>query len=211
MTIAKKSETDREIRTVQMDVSIEAREDGKGKRICGYAAVFNEVTDIGWFKERIAKGAFLESLEKDDVRSLFNHNPDYVLGRSKNGTCKMKEDERGLFMEVDPPDTQQARDIMALIERGDVTGQSFSFRVEGDEWEYGEGNDQDLRTLTKVRLYDVGPVTFPAYEGTSVNMRSYEAMKEKRSQEQKSPEKRYGNTNVKRKRLSMKTQEVTTL
>jgi len=206
---ARQSETDREIRTVHMDVSIETREDGKEERIVGYAAVFDEVTDLGWFREKITKGAFADAVQQDDVRSLFNHDPNYVLGRTKNGTCKLKEDEKGLRMEVTPPDTQQARDIIALIKRGDVTGQSFSFRVEADEWEYGENNEPDMRTLTKVRLYDVGPVTFPAYEGTSVNLRSFEAMKEKRSQEQgQKPPTRCGNTNVKRKRLSIKTQEV---
>ena len=163
-----------ERRTLQSEFRVEQRDDGK-KLIRGHAAVFNAETDLGWFRERIAPGAFTESIGKDDVRALFNHDTNFVLGRNTAGTLTMREDERGLYVEIDPPDTQAARDLVTSIERGDISQMSFGFQTIRDSWETQEDAAKDLRTLEKVKLWDVSPVTFPAYEETDVAVRSHES------------------------------------
>lgn len=165
-----------ERRTLHSEFRVEQREDGK-KLIRGHAAVFNSETDLGWFRERIAPGAFSESIGKDDVRALFNHDPNLILGRNKAGTLTMREDEHGLYVEIDPADTQATRDLMTHIERGDVSQMSFGFQTLKDTWETNENAEdekKDLRTLEKVKLWDVSPVTFPAYTDTDVAVRSHD-------------------------------------
>lgn len=162
-----------ERRTLQSEFRVEQREDGK-KLIRGHAAVFNTETDLGWFRERIAPGAFSESIGKDDVRALFNHDENFILGRNKAGTLTMREDEQGLYVEIDPPDTQVARDLVTSIERGDISQMSFGFQTIKDSWETEENAAKDLRTLEKVKLWDVSPVTFPAYQETDVAVRSHD-------------------------------------
>jgi hypothetical protein len=153
----------------------ELRVDKKSRRIAGHAAVFNTEGDGGWFREKIAPGAFADSIQVDDVRALWNHDPNFVLGRNRSGTLRLREDERGLAIEVDMPDTQFARDLLVSIERGDVSQMSFGFRTVKDSWERStEGNNLDLRTLEKVKLFDVSPVTFPFYPETDVATRSHE-------------------------------------
>lgn len=146
-------------------------DDGRPK-IVGYSARFNELSeDLGGFREQIAPGTFKATIKNDDVRALFNHDSNYVLGRRSAGTLKLKEDEKGLWMENSPPDTQWARDLTVSIRRGDITHQSFGFNVLKDEWDESK-KDNVIRTLREVKLYDVGPVTFPAYAQTDVQMRS---------------------------------------
>jgi HK97 family phage prohead protease len=141
----------------------------------GHAAVFGEPTDIGgWFREQIEPGAFTASITDDDIRALWNHNPDYVLGRNIANTLTLTEDAQGLKTTITPPDTQFARDLAVSIERGDINQMSFSFQVLIEEWISGEGKGLDLRKIKKVKLYDVSPVTFPAYEGTDIALRSHE-------------------------------------
>jgi len=153
-----------------------ARADDQKPAIEGYAAVFNEVADLGFFREVIKPGAFTRCLgDKPDVRCLFNHDPNMVLGRTLAGTLTLKEDSKGLFFRCEPPDTSYARDLMACIERGDVDQCSFAFSVEAENWQYSknaEGDREALRELTDLNLYDVSPVTYPAYEGTSVGARA---------------------------------------
>jgi HK97 family phage prohead protease len=147
----------------------------KQPRIVGHAAVFNVVGDGGWFREKVAPGAFADSIQTDDIRALFNHDSNIILGRNRAGTLRLSEDERGLKIEIDPPDTQAARDLMVSLERGDITQMSFGFETLKDTWERsGEGNTLDIRTLVKVRLWDVSPVTFPFYRETDVAVRSHE-------------------------------------
>lgn len=163
-----------ERRILPIKAEVRAASDGKPAMISGYSARFNELSVVlyGMFRERIAPGAFTESLASDDIRSLWNHNADHVLGRNKNGTLRLREDEVGLFMEVDPPDTQAGRDALISVQRGDVSQQSFMFDVQpdGDDW-YEDEQGQIIRTLTRVRLYEVSPVTFPAYPQTSAEAR----------------------------------------
>lgn len=148
--------------------------DGKPKQIVGHVAMFNVRTPIWDFEEEIAPGAFAETAKTDDIRALFNHDPNLVLGRSASKTARFWEDDKGLRMEADPPDTQVGRDMLTLIARGDVSGASFGFQVLDEEWR-SETGKPDVRTLKKVKLFDAGPVTFPAYQQPQVDVRSHEA------------------------------------
>lgn len=151
-------------------------EGGESVRLTGYAAVFGAEADIGgWFRERIQPGAFAKSIGRgDDVRALWNHDPSQILGRTASGTLKLREDEHGLHVEIDPPDTQLGRDVTTLIKRGDISQMSFGFRVVSDKWEMRDG--VEVRTILEADLFDVSPVTFPAYEATSISVRSSEAV-----------------------------------
>lgn len=145
------------------------------RKMVGHAAVFGQATDIGgWFREQVEPGAFRSSIKKDDVRALFNHDPNFVLGRNTAGTLKLKEDETGLRVDITPPDTQFARDLAVSIERGDINQMSFAFSVMEEEWIRGEGKELDLRKIKRAKLYDVSPVTYPAYEGTDIAIRSHD-------------------------------------
>jgi HK97 family phage prohead protease len=174
----------KETRTIQVkDLRVERR-DGMKPKIVGYAAVFDKLSsDLGGFVEKIKRGAFKEALKRSDPRGLFNHDPNYVLGRMSSGTLKLEEKRDGLWMEIEPPDTQLIRDmVLSPIERGDVNQQSFAFMVEEDEWENVDEKSKGpiVRTIKKVfELFDVSPVTYPAYPDTSVALRSLDAAKEK--------------------------------
>jgi len=151
---------------------VELREEGNTMTAIGYASVFNRLSqNLGGFVERVAQGTFAKTIQEADVRALFNHDADQVLGRSKSGTLRMQEDEKGLRYEIDLPNTQLGRDLAALLERGDISGSSFGFTTISDEW--GETEDgYPLRTLTEVKLRDVSPVTFPAYTSSEASLRS---------------------------------------
>lgn len=145
-------------------VEARAADSGSGRIIVGYAAVFESTTDIGFFRERIARGAFSAAIARDDVRALVNHSRDRVLGRNKSGTLRLFEDERGLRYEIDAPDTQDARDLLVLMDRGDINQSSFAFVATSETWD--ETGDKPLRTVNEVRLFDVSVVTYPAYDDT---------------------------------------------
>lgn len=169
---------DIERRTVAVEgLEIETR-DGKPPLIRGHAAVFNSLSeDLGGFREQIAPGAFAEAIEKDDVRALFNHDPNFVLGRSAAKTLRLREDARGLAIEVDAPDNPTVRDlVLAPIARGDISQMSFGFTVRpgGQDWAKDD-EGRVIRTLKRVRLFDVSPVTFPAYPATDVGLREMRA------------------------------------
>ena len=168
------SQKQMEKRTYQIDFLVEKR-DAEPPVLTGHAAVFNIVGDGVWFREKVAPGAFRDSISKDDIRLLFNHDANYVLGRNKAGTLTLEEDDRGLFIKGVPPDTQFARDLLISVERGDITQMSFGFETLKDSWEKSEGNEPDLRTLEKVKLWDVSLVTYPFYKDTDVAVRSHEA------------------------------------
>lgn len=155
------------------DFIIEKRE-AEEKRIVGHAAVFDTIGDGYFFREKISRGAFTKSIGADDVRALFNHNPDYVLGRNKAGTLELKEDGIGLLVAIHPPDTEFVRSLLTSIERGDISQMSFGFEVIKDSWERGQDREPDLRTLEEVKLWDVSPVTFPFYLDTDVAVRSHD-------------------------------------
>jgi hypothetical protein len=147
----------------------------KPAAIAGYAAVYYDgsaETEYWLWEdvvERVMPGAFADVLS-DDVRGLFNHDVNLVLGRLSAGTLSVRTDARGLAYEIEPPDTQAGRDVPELLRRGDVTGSSFSFAIAEQAWR--EEKRGTLRVMIREivlleRLYDVGPVTFPAYDGTT--------------------------------------------
>lgn len=155
------------------------RSESGDRVIEGYAARFNKYSeDLGGFKEKIKPGAFSDAIKNSDVRALFNHDPNIVLGRSKAGTLTLKEDKKGLHMSVTLPNTRTADELMESIERGDITQQSFGFTIAEDSWRMSEKYGE-VRTIEKIdRLFDVSPVTFPAYPDTEVALRSLAAWKE---------------------------------
>lgn len=180
-----------ELRVTSLGVETRA-DDGEGSSpvIVGYAAVFDSPTDLGWFTESVARGAFTDTIKNDDVRALVDHDPSRIIGRTSAGTLALSEDKKGLHMEITPADTTVGRDILESVARGDVDGASFSFDVLEEKWERsdkddddGEGRSKEHRTLLRVKLYDVGPVSFPAYDDTVVSTRSWERFKEETKEE----------------------------
>lgn len=169
-------------------VEIRAAAEGKAATVRGYAAVFGKrSSNLGsenyQFFEIINPGAFDDVLN-NDVRALFNHDPNLILARSKagEGTLKIGSDSIGLWYEFTPPDTNAGRDLAESLKRGDVDQSSFSFSImsDGQKWEETREGDKTtvVRTISKVsRLYDVSPVTYPAYPDATVALRSLEEFK----------------------------------
>lgn len=139
-------------------------------RIEGYAAVFDVPSlDLGGFREFVRGGAFIKTIKESDIRALFNHDPNFVLGRNAAGTLELAEDGRGLHFRVSPPPTGWANDLTVTIGRGDINQASFQFATIRDAWRDAPAGPE--RDLLEVRLYDVSVVTFPAYPQTEVGMR----------------------------------------
>jgi HK97 family phage prohead protease len=143
------------------------------RTIRGYAAVFDSMSQpIYGFREVIRKGAFRKTLRESDIRALWNHDPNFVLGRKSARTLRLDEDEKGLLTRIFPPSTTWASDLMMSIERGDVSQMSFGFQMVKDQWLQPGQDGLPVRELLEVRLFDVSPVTFPAYQQTEVHVRS---------------------------------------
>lgn len=156
------------------------QEDG-GTIIAGRAVPYSEWSDdLGGFREQFAPGALRESLADDDIRALFNHDSNLVLGRKSTGTLRIREADEGVMYEVDiNEDDSEAMAAVARIRRGDITGNSFGFYVEREEDQDWEERDGTLwRTIRRARLREVGPQTFPAYPQTDVSARSAAAVLE---------------------------------
>lgn len=171
---------DKELRTFS-DCEIRAEQrgdDGDVTVITGYGAVFNSLSEPMWgFREIIAPGAFDDVLS-DDVRALFNHDRNFVLGRNGK-TLRLSVDERGLKYEIDAPNTQLVRDmVIEPMKRGDISQSSFAFSVDEESWD----EDDDgviIRTIKKIkRLFDVSPVTYPAYTAADSTVRSLDDFKQ---------------------------------
>ena len=169
----------KQIETRVHEVNFELREDtgSNGMSFTGYAAMFNSPSEpIGpsGFIEQIKPGAFKRSLQaRNDIKLLFNHDTGQVLGSTRAGTLQLREDGNGLLATATFPDTQLGRDTATLIRRGDIGKMSFGFRVPtgGDSW----NADGSQRSLNQVNLHEVSIVSFPAYEATTVQMRSVDA------------------------------------
>lgn len=159
-------------------IPTEVRADDEGGKLAGYAAVFYRADDPGtefqlWpgLKERIMPGAFERAIAEDDVRGLFNHDANIVLGRNTAGTLALSEDGQGLRYVITPPSSRA--DVVESVERGDVTGSSFAFRVKAERYvEDPREEGAEIREIEEVELFDVGPVTFPAYEGSTAEKAS---------------------------------------
>lgn len=161
---------------------VELRMEGDDQRLLkGYGAVFGKRSEnLGYFEEwyeEIEPGAFDKALKNSDVRGLFNHEPNMILGREAAGTLRLAIDERGLAYEIDVPDTTAGRDLVVSVMRKDITGSSFSFTMPqdgtGQRWE--RKNGKLVRVISEIEeVFDLGPVTFPAYSATKVSARSIE-------------------------------------
>jgi len=186
----------KEIRVTESSLEVRkaVQADAASRTIRGYAAKFGTVSepltsrDSKYkFRETIAKGAF-DNANFDDVRALFNHNPNIILARSRDGkgTLTLGVDEVGLWYEFDAPNNTAGNDLLESVNRGDIDQSSFSFSIaeNGAKWsQTGKENSTDdviyLRTLTNIkRVYDVSPVTEPAYSDTSVAVRSLTEFRE---------------------------------
>ena len=159
---------------IRAGIPAEIRADADGIRVEGYAAVFGQEADIaGMFREVIQRGAFKDAIGRDDVVFLVNHQG-LPLARTRSGTLKLYEDEKGLRIEttLDPEDPD-VKSIAGKMKRGDLDKMSFAFRADVQEWD--ESSEIPLRTIKQASLYDVSVVTTPAYEGTEIGLRSLEA------------------------------------
>lgn len=167
-----------ETRTLPRPVEVRAATEGTLRTAVGYAAVFNSTVDIGgMWMETISPGAFTDALGQD-VRALINHEPGRLLGRTAAGTLRLSQDAVGLAVEIDLPDTTDGRDVTSWLQRGDVDGMSFGFRVTKETWD--ETGDIARRTILAVDLREVSIVTFPAYGDTSIALRSLDAIRAER-------------------------------
>jgi Escherichia/Staphylococcus phage prohead protease len=163
------------LRAVATRTDFSSAPDSPGN-IVGYAATYRTLSsDLGGFRERINPGAFDKSLRNgDDVRCLIGHDPNLIVGRTKNGTLRLASDATGLRMACALPNTSYARDLMTSVGRGDLSECSFGFSVDDDDWTDEDDPDDrgariKVRTLRSVRVLDVSVVAYPAYPGTSVS------------------------------------------
>ena len=172
---------DVERRFVTSAVELRAREAGDDSiGFVGHAAVFDRRTWIGppkWgFWETIRRGAFRDTIREDDIRMLFNHDPNLPLARNTisegPGSLRLSEDDVGLRDEADMTPTSYARDLATNIEAGVVTQQSFAFQAIDEEWSTDPDTGEESRELIVARVFDVSPVTFPAFTDTDASLRA---------------------------------------
>jgi HK97 family phage prohead protease len=171
---------------IEHRMALEARVDlSDDRKIRGVAIVFNSTSvDLGGFREIIKPEAVDRTLrEALDVRALVDHDTGKVIGRTTAGTLVLKKDRSGLKVVIDPPNTTVGRDIVESVQRGDVTGMSFGFRVLTDEWRMENG--EAIREVLDMVVYEASIVAFPAYQATHVSMASQRALSVFRSQMEK--------------------------
>ena len=177
-----------ERRYFQQAPKLETRADAKGSTISGYAAVFYDGTPetefVMWpgMVERFLPGAFDETVKADDIRCLFNHDPSLILGRTKSKTLVLSIDSRGLAYVCTPPDAPNGQNAMAAISRGDVDGSSIGMIVQGEDWTEDKVRGVIIRSIAKVQLFDASPVVYPAYAGTSSEVRECRSLLDARVQ-----------------------------
>ena len=185
-----------EKRSYSFEVRAEETESGE-RIITGRPIVYNSRTNLGWFDEIIKAGA-LDGSDLTDVRFLVNHNTDMIpLARSRrnngNSTMKMTPDFQGLnldFVKLDVENNMDARALYSAVQRGDITGMSFMFSIDDEEWEDLE-SDHPTRYIKKIgSVVEVSAVTFPAYESTEIYARSKEALDNARSALEKARQQR---------------------
>jgi len=162
---------DRERRTIHTPVTVEKREDGTIKSIVGYPIVYEKDSEDMGFIETIAKGAAGNALGRSDIRGLKNHDPSLIFARD-GVNLRLFEDDTGIRYEATPIDTHNFRETAKEVELGLLDGQSFGFTILSDEWADMD-KDTPRRTITEIdMIFDVGPVTYPAYTDTTVALRS---------------------------------------
>ena len=176
----------KEIRQINMPAKVEKRADGLGS-IHGYAIVYNKDSEDMGFIERVKPGAAKNALTRSNVRGLKNHDPSLIFAR-QGVNLTLTEDKKGLRYEASPVDTANYRETAAEVEAGLLTGQSFGFTILSDEWSDLE-SDHPQRTITEIgEIFDVGPVTYPAYPDTSVGVRVLKEARDRFSKKQETRE-----------------------
>ena len=169
----------KEIRSIDFEIRAEESErEGRAGRLTGTPIVFNQVTDLGWIREMIEPGA-LDNADLKDVRFLIGHDTTMIpLARSRNNnensTMQLSVSEKGMDIRVDLDieGNPRAKELYSAVKRGDLSGMSFMFTVDKDSWEDLD-SDQPLRRITSIsKVFEVSAVTFPAYEGTSIEAAS---------------------------------------
>ena len=179
---------DQEIRTI--NAPVEFRKEDDAGIIEGMAAKVNSRANMGWFDEIIEPGAF-DDILKDDVRALVNHDANLILARTSSDTLKIWIDKDGnLRYSFKTPNRTYAKDLEDAVKSGDISQSSFAFTIREQAWEFAEEGtkENDLRKIIKLaRLYDVSPVTFPAYEDTTVAKRTHEEAKKETEPEEITP------------------------
>jgi HK97 family phage prohead protease len=165
--------------------TVHTRSEGEGmpQEIGGIAAVINSATDLGYFEEVILPGAFDNALSKDyDIRCLFNHEAELILGRTKANTCKVFVNGEGNLEYTWVPDYENPThmSVVRSIMRGDITQSSFAFTIKEQTWseseKYGSMGKRTIKVIDE--LFDVSPVTYPAYADTEADARSIVAMRD---------------------------------
>jgi HK97 family phage prohead protease len=180
-TIKENKMSEKEVRSITIPAEVEIRADGTPGAIYGYPIVYNKDSEDMGFIERIAPGAATKALKKSDIRALKNHDPNLIFGRL-GVNLKFSEDKNGVRYEATPINTRTFQETAEEVRLGLLTGQSFGFTILADKWE-GLDTDKPIRTITEIgRIYDVGPVTYPAYQDTSVALRSLEKAKKQKDE-----------------------------
>lgn len=163
-----------EIRNINIEIShVEKRDDAPDK-LSGYAIVFNVLSEpiFGLFKERVMPEALEKTLKEDDQLCLWGHDSMYVLGRKSANTLDLRVDDKGLYFEVTPPNTNWARDLVESVHRGDINQMSFGFKVFDERWiqdkETIKEHGMPIREILGIKLYEISIVSFPAYSQSSV-------------------------------------------
>jgi HK97 family phage prohead protease len=157
--------------TERRTYKIEVRAQPESRVIEGYAAVFETPTDMGNYLEEIASGAF-DGADDTDVVALFNHDANYPLARTSNGTLELSSDARGLFYRFEAPDTTFGNDLLKMVRSGLIAQSSFAFTIRKDNWMQEAGMKPKRRIEQVDMLFDVSPVTYPAYKETSATARA---------------------------------------
>lgn len=149
------------------------------RTISGYALVYNTLSeDLGGFREQFSPEAFAKQFQgKTNIRALKNHDDTLVLGTESAGTVRIRNDSKGIAYEIDIPETTYGNDLLVSIERGDITGMSFTFLMRNDGFSVAKAGDQIIRTVKEARLLEISPVTFPAYSSSFINQEEVSAMR----------------------------------
>ena len=176
--------------------NVEMRETEEPNTVEGMAVVFDQEADMGWFTEKIDRHAF-DNTDMSDVVLNFNHDNNYLLAGTRNGSMQLRVDDNGVFQRSNIINTTQGQDVMKLIRSGLLSKQSFAFTIadDGERWENIDGKER--RTITKIdHLYDCSIVTFPAYSQTTLWSRGadeladqHKALMEKRKEQDERMEK----------------------
>lgn len=170
-----------QVRSIPAHLEVRAAQDNESPKIEGYFAVFDSTYDMGYgMSESIDQHAFDGTLS-DDIRALINHDDTLVLGRTQAGTLRLRVDDHGLWgsIDINPNDTD-AMNLYARVQRGDVSQCSFGFEILDQDTEFRDEGESIHWTIKRVKLYEVSPCTFPAYEATAIDARKKDADAERR-------------------------------